>query len=170
MNCVQCNKLTITKCKNTQCKNQVQKCYSCWYDYKLERIDKQFDVISYCSLPLIESYTDSNLDKVVQTIWCGKCNYYTQLYLKYGKNIPIIALQFEDVTINIEWSNYFLSTKQNIEVNIGSKMFLIPVKELFIRQEQYYRIKGDGLSHINENDIYDVDDKCDIIFKIIISI
>jgi hypothetical protein len=74
------------------------------------------------------------------------------------------------VTINIEWSDYFLSTKQNIEVNIGSKMFFIPVKELFIRQEQYYRIKGDGLSQINENDIYDVDDKCDIIFKINISI
>lgn len=74
------------------------------------------------------------------------------------------------VTINIEWSDCFLSTKQNIEVNIGNKKILVPVKELFIRQEQYYRIKGNGLSQINENDIYDVDDKCDIIFKIIISI
>ena len=74
------------------------------------------------------------------------------------------------VTINIEWSNYFLSTKQNIEVNIGNKMFLVPVKELFIQQEQYYRIKKNGLSQINENDIYDVDDKGDIIIKIIISI
>jgi curved DNA-binding protein CbpA len=74
------------------------------------------------------------------------------------------------VTINIEWSDFFLSTKQNIEVKIGSKMFYVPVKELFIRQEQYYRIKGNGLSHINEHDIYDVDDKGDIIIKIIISI
>jgi curved DNA-binding protein CbpA len=74
------------------------------------------------------------------------------------------------VTINIEWSDYFLSTKQNIEVKIGTKMFVVPVKELFIRQEQYYRIKGNGLSQINEHDIYDVDDKSDIIIKIIISI
>lgn len=74
------------------------------------------------------------------------------------------------VTINIEWSDYFLSTKQNIDVKIGSKMFVVPVKELFIRQEQYYRIKGNGLSQINEHDIYDVDDKSDIIIKIIISI
>ena len=89
---------------------------------------------------------------------------------KLDDNIMIDEDNNLHVTINIEWSDYFLSTKQNIEVNIGSKMFLIPVKELFIRQEQYYRIKGDGLSQINENDIYDVDDKCDIIFKIIISI
>ena len=89
---------------------------------------------------------------------------------KLDDNIMIDEDNNLHVTINIEWSNYFLSTKQNIEVNIGSKMFLIPVKELFIRQEQYYRIKGNGLSQINENDIYDVDDKCDIIFKITISI
>ena len=89
---------------------------------------------------------------------------------KLDDNIMIDEDNNLHVTINIEWSDYFLSTKQNIEVNIGSKMFFIPVKELFIRQEQYYRIKGDGLSQINENDIYDVDDKCDIIFKIIISI
>jgi len=74
------------------------------------------------------------------------------------------------VTIDIQWSDLFLSSKQNIEVNIGTKMFVVPVKDLFIRQEQYYRIKGNGLSQINENDIYDIDDKCDIIFKIIISI
>ena len=74
------------------------------------------------------------------------------------------------VTIDIQWSDYFLSTKQNIEVNIGGKMFVVPVKDLFIRQEQYYRIKGNGISQINENDIYDIDDKGDIIFKIIISI
>jgi hypothetical protein len=49
-------------------------------------------------------------------------------------------------------------------------MFVVPVKDLFIRQEQYYRIKGNGLSQINENDIYDIDDKGDIILKIIMSI
>jgi hypothetical protein len=74
------------------------------------------------------------------------------------------------VRIDIQWSDLFLSTKQNIEVNIGSKLFFVPVKELFIRQEQYYRIKGNGISQINENDIYDIDDKCDIILKIIIKI
>lgn len=70
------------------------------------------------------------------------------------------------VTINVNWCSDFLSTKQNIEVNIGSKIFNIPIKELFIRSEQYYRIRGGGLTQINENDIYDVDKKTDIIFKI----
>ena len=70
------------------------------------------------------------------------------------------------VTIKVKWSCDFLSTKKNIEVNIGSKIFNIPVKELFIRSEQYYKIRGAGLTKINENDIYDVDKKADIIFKI----
>jgi hypothetical protein len=104
MNCIQCNKPTITKCKNTQCQNQVQKCRSCFYDYKLKRIDKQFNFASlYCPIQLMESYANSNLDKAVETIYCGKCDYYSQLYLKYGKNIPIIALQFEDIKLNIEF-------------------------------------------------------------------
>ena len=38
----------------------------------------------------MQQNADSNLDKAVETIWCGDCNYYTQLYFKYGRNIPIV--------------------------------------------------------------------------------
>ena len=49
MECIQCNNLTIIKCKNTECKNQVRKCCNCFYDYKLKRVDKQFDFSKlYC--------------------------------------------------------------------------------------------------------------------------
>ena len=44
MECAQCNKLTIIKCKNTECKNQVRKCRNCFYDYKLKRVDKQIAI------------------------------------------------------------------------------------------------------------------------------
>ena len=70
------------------------------------------------------------------------------------------------ITVYVNWCSNFLSTKQNIDVNIGTKIFNIPIKELFIRSEQYYRIRSGGLTKINENDIYDVDKKTDIIFKI----
>jgi hypothetical protein len=85
---------------------------------------------------------------------------------KLDKNIIIDEENNLHITIHVNWCSDFLSTKQNIDVNIGTKIFNIPIKELFIRSEQYYRIRGGGLTKINENDIYDVDKKTDIIFKI----
>lgn len=85
---------------------------------------------------------------------------------KLDENITIDEENNLHVTIIVDWSYNFLSTKQNIEVNIGAKIYNIPIKELFIRSEQYYRIRGGGLTKINENDIYDVDKKTDIIFKV----
>jgi hypothetical protein len=85
---------------------------------------------------------------------------------KLDENITIDEDNNLHVTIKVNWSSDFLSTKQNIEVNIGTKIFNIPIKELFIRSEQYYRIRSGGLTKINENDIYDVDKKSDIIFKV----
>lgn len=85
---------------------------------------------------------------------------------KLDENITIDEDNNLHVTIKVNWCSDFLSTKQNINVNIGAKIFNIPIKELFIRNEQYYRIRGGGLTKINENDIYDVDKKTDIIFKV----
>ena len=50
---------------------------------------------------------------------------------------------------------------------IGDKIFYILSSELFIKREQYYRIKNQGLTKINEEDIYNVSEKADIIVKII---
>jgi curved DNA-binding protein CbpA len=50
--------------------------------------------------------------------------------------------------------------------NIGKKEFYVPVNKLYMKQTQYYRIKNEGLSKINENDIYDVSTKSDIIVNI----
>ena len=50
--------------------------------------------------------------------------------------------------------------------NIGKKEFNIPVNKLYMKRTQYYRIKNEGLSKINENDIYDVSNKSDIIVNI----
>lgn len=54
----------------------------------------------------------------------------------------------------------------NIFFNIGKKEFCIPVNKLYMKKKQYYRIKNEGLSKINENDIYDVSTKSDIIVNI----
>ncbi len=49
---------------------------------------------------------------------------------------------------------------------IGKKELDIPLCDLYIRDTQIYRIKNQGLTKIQEIDIYDISDKCDIIVKI----
>jgi hypothetical protein len=52
-----------------------------------------------------------------------------------------------------------------IRIEIGNKEFNIPLSNLYMKREQYYRIKNEGLSKIKK-DIYDVSEKTDIIVKI----
>jgi curved DNA-binding protein CbpA len=75
-----------------------------------------------------------------------------------------VDLSYE--TIKEMWQ----SDEDNRSVNffIGTKEFFIPLRELFIRREQIYRIKNQGISKIRENNIYDVRDKADIIVKLLI--
>ena len=55
---------------------------------------------------------------------------------------------------------------QDISFDIGDESFSIPLSELYIRREQYYRLKGRGLVNVKK-DFYDLSDKSDIIVKII---
>ena len=52
-----------------------------------------------------------------------------------------------------------------LEINIGNKTFDIPINQIYMKKEQYYRIKHSGISKI-KNDISDISDKADIIVKI----
>ena len=144
-------------------------------------IKKHETTIVYILNPSIDDLLNNNVYKLIldENLYLVPL-WHTELYFENEDENEIIVLcepkldenmmTDEDnnlhVTIKVNWSLDFLSTKKNIEVNIGSKVFNIPVKELFIRSEQYYKIRGKGLTKINENDIYDVDKKSDIIFKI----
>jgi ferredoxin len=61
-----------------------------------------------------------------------------------------------------------LINNQDISVEIGSKFLSIPLSHLYIKKEQYYRFKKQGISKINQ-DLYNINDKSDIIVKITIS-
>ena len=56
---------------------------------------------------------------------------------------------------------------KSIQINIGEKECEIPISNLYMKREQYYRIKNEGLSKI-KRDIYDVSEKTDIIVKVVI--
>jgi hypothetical protein len=54
-----------------------------------------------------------------------------------------------------------------LTLNIGEKIHSISLCNLYIKREQYYRIKNEGLSKV-KRDIYDVSEKSDIIVKVVI--
>jgi hypothetical protein len=60
-----------------------------------------------------------------------------------------------------------LTNNQDISVDIGNKMLSIPLSHLYMKKEQCYRFKRQGISKA-KGDIYNVTDKSDIIVKIII--
>lgn len=55
---------------------------------------------------------------------------------------------------------------QDISFDIGDESFSIPLSELYLKREQYYRLKRKGLVNVKK-DLYDLSDKSDIIVKII---
>jgi hypothetical protein len=73
---------------------------------------------------------------------------------------------YVEVNLNAADIPLFLSSSKIMKVFIGKKELDIPLCDLYIRDTQIYRIKNQGLTKIQEYDIYDISDKCDIIVKI----
>lgn len=58
-----------------------------------------------------------------------------------------------------------IKNQRPLSINIGEKLFTIPLSNLYMKKEQYYRIKGEGLVNVKK-DLYDLTDKSDIIVRI----
>jgi hypothetical protein len=65
---------------------------------------------------------------------------------------------------------YLLKNNKFISIEIGEKWFSIPLDKLYIKEEQLYKFKGQGIAHIpsEQKNMYDVSYKGDIIVKIIL--
>jgi len=70
------------------------------------------------------------------------------------------------VSISVQNISNLILENKSIEIHVGKKEFFIPISELYMKREQYYRIKNKGISQI-KNDIYDISERADIIVKII---
>ena len=73
-----------------------------------------------------------------------------------------------DFTIFFNELENLIINNDHIKINIGDKTFDIELSLLFIKKEQFYKIKKQGLTNIKENSIYDISSKGDIIVKITI--
>jgi len=72
---------------------------------------------------------------------------------------------FIDTQILITDLHILIRNNCDLDVSIGEQIFKIPICELRLKREQLYRIKNNGLSKF-KNDVYDISEKADIIFKI----
>jgi len=75
-----------------------------------------------------------------------------------------------NICVETELSLYYelpekILNNNSIFISIGSKEFSIPISNLYVKREQIYRIKNEGLSKVKK-DIYDIHEKTDIIVKI----
>ena len=70
------------------------------------------------------------------------------------------------INAHTELPNMILHSNENkIEIKIGNKILLIPLSNLYIKKKQYFTFKNAGISKV-KNNLYDVEDKSDIIVKI----
>jgi hypothetical protein len=157
-------------------------------DNLMEIVKKKYeDVMEYYKLnPSIDDLLDNNVYKLyvndqlfLVPLWhnelyfeSSELNNFKEIVVscepELSKNIKID--ENNNIIVKIEFNldkipNLIMSDGK-IFFNIGNKEFNVPVNKLYMKKNQYYRIKNEGLSKINENDIYDVSNKSDIIVNI----
>ena len=147
-------------------------------------IQKYNNVRIYKLNPSINDLINNNLYKLILDnelylvpLWHNEC------YFDCSGNEIIVLCEPEleknikiddENNINIE-IQYLIQSDNNlleffknnnvITFNIGDKVFTIPLSNLYIKKEQFYKIKNEGLTKIND-DIYNITEKADIIVKI----
>jgi hypothetical protein len=145
-------------------------------------IHKYDNVEIYRLNPSIDDIMNNNLYKLyiedqlyLVPLW------YSESYYD-GSGCEIIVLSEPELPPNIsidDDNNLLIEIKYNIynelpqmilnnipiKFCVGEKTFSIPLSNLYIKSEQYYCLKGEGISKIKK-DIYDISDKSDLLVKI----
>jgi len=101
-----------------------------------------------------ESYFDSPTGEIIVI-----CNPVLDENIEIDEDDNIYIKK--SISINDELINIFKNDFP-IDINIGNKIFKIPIGNLYLKKEQYYRIKNEGLP----KNIYNINEKTDIIVKL----
>jgi hypothetical protein len=154
-----------------------------------EMVIKKYDNVHVYKInPSIDDILDNNIYKLnvndtlyLVPLWHNEVYYFDDL----DKEMLVVICEpqlEEHVSIN-EDNNICVTTelsitdmltdkpevidKTNVTVKMGKKEFSIPINKLFIKQQQYYTLKNQGISHIKSG-FYDIADKSDIIINILL--
>lgn len=155
---------------------------------KQKILDKCSNILVYNLNPSFNDLFENNVYKLyideqlfLVPLWHSEI-YFDGIGVNEGKEIIVLCepqlpknIEIDEnnniyIDIEITFDEAYKSILNNINkiVEIERQTFEIPFHELFMKKIQYYKMKGKGLSKIKD-DIYDVSEKDDIIFKIHIS-
>jgi hypothetical protein len=103
-------------------------------------------------------------------LWHSELHFESDIIVKCNPELPDNVEIDEDnnliITERISITSSLFVEKSR-PIKIGDYSFELPLDHLFVRQFQTFILKGKGISKIVENDIYEIEDKADIIIKII---
>lgn len=150
-----------------------------------EIVEKKYDNMEIYKLnPSIDDLLNNNLYKLyinnellIVPLWHNECYFdisNCEIMVICEPELPNGITIDDENNIHIDKIICFNEELQNniknnnhLNICLGSKELNIPLSKLYLKSEQYYRIKNEGLSRIKK-DIYDVSEKSDIIVKLMI--
>ena len=104
-----------------------------------------------------ESYFDSSKSEIIVI-----CEPDLPEFIKIDDENNIHTEIFIDIKNDI---TRLFQTNMNIVIRIGDKDFTINLSKLYIKKQQYYKIKNEGIAKMN-SDMFDISEKADIIVKV----
>jgi len=143
-------------------------------------IEKHKDIQIYILNPKLNDLFNNNIYKLeinsniyFVPLWHNELffdNTEGEIIVKCIPNLPENITIDEDnnliININIIF-DFSLLNKKYIEYNLfDSENILIPTENLFIKKNQTFVLNKKGISKIVENDIYNIEEKSDIIIKL----
>lgn len=103
-------------------------------------------------------------------LWHGELYFDSDIIVKCDPELPPNVEIDEDnnliITERISLTFSLFDEKVRV-IKIGNYSFELPLDQLFIKRFQTFTLKKQGISRIIEDDIYKIEDKADIIIKVI---
>jgi len=143
-------------------------------------VNKFKDMQIYVLNPSINDLFQNNVYKLdidnklyFVPLWHSELYFDSDIIVKCNPELPDnVEIDEENkliITEIISHNNTIASlfVEKSRPIKIGDYSFELPMDQLFVRQYQTFILRGKGISKIVENDIYKVEDKADIIVKII---
>jgi hypothetical protein len=150
-------------------------------------LEKYENIIIYKLNPSIEDLLNNNMFKLfineklyLVPLWYNEshflCKEEKEIMVlcepELPENIKIDEENNLHVEIKLDLLYLFSLIEKDVSffpITVGKKVFEIPLEKIVLKKKQVYRIKQVGLTKANEEDIYDVYNKSDIIFHMEIS-
>jgi hypothetical protein len=139
----------------------------------------------YILRPLLKDVIENNIYKLyvderlyLVPLW------HNELYFDapHGSEIIVLCQPLLSESISIDENNNICVTKEIhaselidlinnnkfVSIEVGEKWLSIPVSQLYMKKEQLYRFKGQGISQIYDGSMYNVSVKSDIIVTVLL--